>query len=214
MRFLRITIALCALAVGMPAAAIDVSSQTTLMLQSGDALGFLFTDSSFARFASGLGMSPYPSEIFFNLMSAPVGAPGQFTIELQSVDGSVSSAIAGPVEWTTGMVQTAQYSGSASVLMDNLTLANTLSQGIFAGSDAELVLTYAGPDITVGLPGYTLEHDLSVTLAGGPLTIGAMNYGVTLDNTTAPEPEAALTFGAGLLLCAISFAMKRYRRSR
>jgi hypothetical protein len=69
----------------------------------------------------------------------------------------------------------------------------------------------------VGLPGYSLEHILSITLAGGPLTIGAMNYGVTLTDaaSTAPEPDsAALAFAAGMFFCAISFAMKRYRKSR
>jgi hypothetical protein len=219
MRCLCISVFLGVLASSTSAATVDVSMQTTQALQSGDSLAFLFTDASYARLALSMGMSPYPSQIFFDLMSAPVGAAGQFTVELESEDGSASAPFPGPVQWTSGVVMTSEYSGSASVLTDSLTLSSALSQQIFATPDADLILTYTGPDITVGLPPYSLKNDLYVSLTGGPLTIGAMVDGVTLDEadpaSAAPEPNsAALTFGAGMLLCAISLVLKRFGRSQ
>jgi hypothetical protein len=204
----------------MPAATIVVSSQPAEVLQTGDSLAFFFTDSSYAKFATSMGMGAYPSQIFFDLVSAPDAPAGQFTVALESVDGSSSSMFPGLVEWTSGMVETSEYYGTASVLQDSLTLSSTLSQEIFAGSEAELILSYTGPDVTVGLPGYSLEQDLTISLAGGPLSIGAMEYGVTLDDgadppATAPEPgSAALVFGVGMSLCAISLVLKRFGRSR
>jgi hypothetical protein len=225
MRSLCITIFLGALVSGMQAETVDVSMRTAQLLQSGDALTFLFTDASYAQLALGMGMAPYPSQIFFDLISAPVGAAGQFTVELESQDKSAGALFPGPVQWTSGVVATSGYSGPASVLTDSLALSSMLSQQIFADSHAELIFTYTGPDVTVGLPGYSLKDDLSISLTGGPLSIGAMDYDVTLSNglggatapsgpnSTAPEPNsAALTFGAGMLLCAISLALKRFGR--
>jgi hypothetical protein len=223
MRYLCIPIVICALAAVTPAATIDVSSQTTQVLQSGDSLAFLFTDSSYAQRAASMGLPADPSQIFFNFISAPAAGAGQFTIELESEDGSASTMFPGAVKWTSGVVETSGYYGAASVLLDSLTLSSTLSQEIFAKSEAELILTYTGPDITIGLPGNSLKHDLTVSLAGGPLSIGALDYSVTLDSagdlapdlaSSAPEPDsAALIFGAGILLCAVSLALKRFGRS-
>ena len=94
------------------------------MLQSGDSLTFLFTDSSYAQHASATGMAASPSQIFFNLMSAPVGPAGQFAAAVESADGSVSDLFPGPVGWVSGMVQTSGYDGPASVVTDSLMLKN------------------------------------------------------------------------------------------
>ncbi len=112
------------------------------------------------------------------------------------------------------------YSGPASVASGSFTLSNALSQQIFAGPEAQLTLIYSGPDITVGLPGYSLKHDLTITLAGGPLSVGALDYGVTLAEAassavTAPEPASgALLIASGILLCLISAGLKLLRRAR
>jgi len=179
------------------------------MLQSGDSLEFLFSDSSYALHSSALGISTSPSQIFFNLASLPVPSGGQFTAEVESVDGSVSALFPGPVGWTSGAVQTSGYNGPASVLMNSLTLSSTLSQELFAGSEAELILTYMGPNVTVGLPGDSLKQDLTISLAGGPLSIGAMDYDVTLSTG-----NSAMLFAAGALLCLVSGALKRFGRPR
>jgi hypothetical protein len=207
-------IGLWALAAGLSAAPIVVSLQSALLLQSGDSLTFLFSDSSYARQASTMGIATSPSQIFFNLISAPVDSAGQFTAEVESADGSVSALFSGPLGWVSSVVQMSGYDGQASVLMGNLMLSSTLSQELFAESQAELTLTYAGPDVTVGLPGYSLENDLTISLASVSLSVGAMNYGVTLSSgqgVIVPEPNGvAMLFATGVLLCAVSGALKRF----
>jgi hypothetical protein len=202
------------LAAQLPATTIDVSSQATQLLQSGDSLTFLFTDSSYALHASATGMASSPSQIFFNLISAPVGSAGQFTAGVESADGSASALFPGPLGWTSGVVQTSGYYGPASVVVGSLMLSSALSQEIFAGSEAELTLTYAGPDVTVGLPGYSLENDLTISLAGASLSVGAMDYGVALSSgqgVTVPEPNpVAMLVATGVLLCVVSGALKRF----
>jgi hypothetical protein len=137
---------------------------------------------------------------------------------VESADGSASAMFPGTEGWTSGMVRLSGYDGAASVLMDSLTLSTTLSQLIFAGSEAELTLTYAGPDVTVGLPGYSLKNDVTITLAGGDLSVGAMDYGVTLtsdEGVIAPEPDpVAMLVSTGVLLCAASGMIKRFARLR
>jgi hypothetical protein len=207
-------VGLWALAAGLSATPIDVSLQPTLLLQSGDSLTFLFSDSSYALKASTMGIAASPSQIFFNLSSVPVDSTGQFTAAVESADGSVSALFPGPLGWTNSTVQMSGYDGPASVVMGNLMLSSTLSQQIFAESGAELTLTYAGPDVTVGMPGYSLENDLTISLAGASLSVGAMDYGVTLSSgqgVVAPEPNpVAMLVTTGVLLCALSGALKRF----
>jgi hypothetical protein len=216
MRFVYIAIGLWTLAAGLRATTIDVSSQPAQLLQSGDSLEFLFSDNSYAQHASATGIAGSPTQIFFNFISVPVDSAGQFTATVESVDGSASAMFPGPVEWIGGAVQRSGYDGAASVLMGSLMLSSELSQQIFAGSEAELRLTYQGPDITVGLPGYALKNDLIVSLAGGSFSVGAMNYGVTLSRDlgiVAPEPDpVTMLVTTGLLLCLVSGALKRFAR--
>jgi hypothetical protein len=211
-------IGLWALSPGLWATPIDVSLQPALLLQSGDSLTFLFSDSSYAQHASAMGLAASPSQIFFNLISVPVDSAGQFTAGVESADGSASALFPEPLGWTSGTVQTSGYDGPASVLMGSLMLSSTLSQQLFAESTAELTLTYAGPDVTVSLPGYSLENDLTITLASASLSVGAMNYSVTLDSgggVAAPEPDPVVMLVAtGLLLCAVSGALKRFGKPR
>jgi hypothetical protein len=217
MRFVYIAIGLLALAAGLPASTIDVSLQPAQLLQSGDSLTFLFTDTSYAQHALALGMAASPSQIFFNLISTPLGSAGLFTASVESVDGSASALFTEPLGWTSSEVQTSEYDGPASVLMGSLILSSSLSQQIFAGSEAELTLTYAGPDVTVGLPGYSLKNDLRISLAGGVVSVGAMDYGVALTGggIAAPEPDpVAMLVAMGVVLCALSGALKRFVRPR
>src|SRR5580692_4420406 len=102
MRLVCLGLSMCALTAVLSAPTIDVSSQTTQLLQSGDSLEFLFADSSYALQALTLGMSASPSQIFFNLVSAPTSSAGQFTATVESLDGSASATFPGPVEWISG----------------------------------------------------------------------------------------------------------------
>jgi hypothetical protein len=211
-------IGLWAVATGLRATTIDVSSQPAQVLQSGDSLTFLFSDSSYAQHATALGMAASPSQIFFNLISVPLDSAGQFTAAVESADGSASALFPGPLQWTSGVVQASGFDGAASVLVGSLMLSSALSQEIFEGTEAELTLLYVGPDITVGLPGYALRNDLTISLAGEGISVGAMDYGVTLSSgeaIVAPEPDpAAMLFAMGVLLCALSGALRRFGRLR
>lgn len=204
----------------LPAAVIDVASQTTQTLHSGDTLAFLFTDTNFVADAAMFGFSTQPASVSFNLMSAPIATSGQFSATLESLDGSVSAAFPGPIGWSTGQAQSAAYTGAVSDLTGTLTLSSSLSQQIFSNSKAVLLLTYNGPDITVSFPGHTLEQDLSMSVQGDGLSTGAWNYGVTFSGAdapaaAAPEPSSALLlvgFGAVFLFAAgVRRRMKRRR---
>lgn len=211
-------IGICALATGLAAATIDVSSETTQLLQSGNSLSFLFTDGSYVQYALTLGLAPSPMQIFFNLSSSPDGSTGHFTAEVASADGSVSAVFPGPIGWSSGVVQSSEYSGLASVVSDSLTLSSALSQEIFATSGAELTLIYTGPDVMIGFPGDSLKNEFTISLASGPISVGVQDYEVTLTSdggVTTPEPNSVpMLVIAGVLLYAVSGLRKRSACSR
>ncbi len=225
-RALRFAVGVCALAMGLRAGMIDVSLQSTQILKNGDSLEFLISSSSFANYAAAMGLSPDPASVNFTFMSMPVSATGQFVAELESPSESAYQLFPVAIGWTNGYAQNAGYSGAVSALVDTLPVSNALSPGIFAGGEAELVLTYAGPDINIGMPGRTLRQDLAVSFIDGPLSMGGMVYGVTLDDglpgafavqsnsitATAAEPDSALLMlisGAGM--CLLAGTLKRFR---
>jgi hypothetical protein len=218
MRTLGIAIGIFSVATVLSAATIDVSYQTTQLLQTGDSLSFLFTDSSYATYATGLGLAPYPNSINYTFASSPLSAAGHFTAELQSLNGAVDAIFPGPIHWTSGYAQTSGYSGPISTLVDSLTLSGALSQALFSNAEAELILTYSGPDATVGMPGSTLRHDLDVSLLGSFLSIGGIVYSASLDNgsggANTPEPSSALLVAAGTAFCLLAVLLKRYDRPR
>jgi hypothetical protein len=226
MKLLAVAFSLCAIA---SANVIDVSSQTTQLLQSGDALEFFFSDTSYAAHASAMGLSPYPGKLSFVFVSAAGSDHGSFTAELETPSGDFSAPFPAPVAWTSGYIQNSSYSGDVSALAGSLTLSSGISQELFSDSEAELILTYTGPDITISRPGATLRQDLTVSLSGGPLSTGAAVYDVDLETSNSPapalfrtfavvastpEPESAMLLGAGVVFCALAGALKRLRKAR
>ena len=100
----------------LPPGVIDVATQKSQTLHSGDTLAFLFTDSSFATNAANFGLSGSPASVTFNLMSAPIATSGQFSATLESLDGSAWAAFPGPLTFHGGWGQWAGFSGSVSDL--------------------------------------------------------------------------------------------------
>jgi hypothetical protein len=195
-------------ALPLGAGTIDVSSTTTAVLHSGESLRFEVLTWNFSTLAAGLGVPEYPTEVGFVFVSAPTDSTGWFEAALGSGDGSVSAAFGGPLSFAPALFQSSRYSGTVSTLQGSLHLSETLSQQLFAGSAAVLMLRNTGADVTVGLPPYTLGQDLTVSLSGGPLSVGALRGGVTLESV--PEPRSgALLLGAGALLCLLSRVLKR-----
>ncbi len=228
MRIPAIALYLCAIASTCSANIIDVSSQTTQLLQTGDSLEFLFSDASYAARATAMGLSPYPSALSFVFVSTPEAEHGVFTAELESPDGDFSTAFPAPIAWTAGYMQNSAYSGAVSALVGSLTLSSSVSQELFSDSEAELILTYAGPDVTVGRPGAGLRQDLTLSLSGGPLSMGATVDSADFDDgrlaapsvlrtaTTVaptPEPEPIVLLGTGIAFCALAGVLKRAQRA-
>lgn len=213
-RFLGAGQAIFALASCLSAGTIDVTSQSSELLQTGDFLEFLFSGRSYAICASGMGMSPYPDSIDFTFASMPVSTAGQFTATLESADGTVAAEFPDALSWGAGYAHNSGYSGPISAVVGSLGLSEALSQALFSNSEAELILTYTGPDVDVGMQGNTLRQDLAVSLSGGPLSIGGIVYSVAFDPpSVAAEPNSSVPILAGGVLCLVAGALKRLRRS-
>lgn len=104
-----------------------------------------------------------------------------------------------------------------------------LSQAVFSNSEAELILTYSGSDVDVGIERNTLRQDLMAGLSGGPMSIGSMVYGASCNDRganaggfvrgesqqlAAAEPNTGMLLLAGGGLCLIAGALKRIPRRR
>jgi hypothetical protein len=215
------------LAARLSAGTIDVTSQSSQLLQSGDSLDFLFSSRSYVICATGMGMSPYPGSIDFTFASAPVSVTGQFTATLESANETVAAEFPAPLTWSSGYAHNSGYSGPISAVVGSLALSDALSQAIFSNSEAELVLTYWGSDVDVGMQANTLRQDLFVSLTGGSLSIGGMVYSVALDDgwddgaaivgssnegPAAAEPSSSVLLLAGAGLCLVAGALKHFRR--
>ena len=158
----------------LPAGTIfDVSSNTSTLISSGDTLSFQVLSGNFAGTALSFGQSIYPDTVSFSLVTAAVVGAGTFAASLQSSGGDVSVALDHPIGFTPGIISKSGYSGAVSTLNGYLTLSPTLSERLFS-SLPELVLTYSGPDLTLGLDSYTLRQEMQVSLGGGPLAVGAL----------------------------------------
>ena len=204
------------------AGTIDVSTQASVFLDTGDALSFTVPSWNFGIDAAKFGLAEYPTRVGFLFASLPEGSPGQFEVVLESDDGSVSVSLGAPLSFTTGMFQGAGYRGAVSVLDGSLQLSEALSQQLFGSSAAVLMFLNTGPAVTVGLPPYSLQRGIDVSLGGGGLSVGAPLGGVSLvdsldppgppdDPPNVPEPgPAVLLPGGGALL----WALARLRRSK
>jgi hypothetical protein len=227
--WIALAYSVAALATTLSASTIDVSSNSSQLLQNGDSLEFLFSAASYANYATQMGTSPYPDSIDFVFSSLPVNTAGEFTVEIASFSGAASVSFAAPLSWTVGYSQNSQYTGATSAIVGLLDLSDLESQSLFSSPYADLVLTYSGPTITVGNPGYTLPHDLTVSLLGDSMSIGAMVYTAGYESASstgsqyqvagaprvsnalslAPEPAPRLLVIAGIALCAFAGILKR-----
>ena len=197
---------------------IDVSTQVSALLDTGDKLSITVPYWNFRIDAANFGLSEYPTRLGFTFVSAPVNSPGQFEAVLESGDGSVSVSFGAPFSFVTGMFQGAGYRGAVSVLDGSLQLSEALSQQLFGSSAAVLILLNTGPAVTVGLPSYTLRRDMNVSLGGGGLSVGAPLGRVALmDSPDPPDPPGVPEPGSGLLLPgggALLWALARLRKSQ
>ena len=212
----------CGLAVllsALPLAAgtieIDVSAQVSALLNTGDALWFTVPSWNFGINAAHYGLPEYPTSVGFVFVTASEDSLAQFEAVLVSGDGSVSVSFGAPLSFVPAMFQGSAYSGAVSVLEGSLQISEMRSQQLFGSSPAVLILPNTGPALTVGLPPYTLQQDLNVSLGGSGLSVGARLGGVAL-MADPPDPPDVPEPGSGLLLLgggALLWALSRLRRS-
>jgi hypothetical protein len=209
-------LAVILVALPLSAGTINVSAQVAALLDTGDALSFTVPASNFGFNAGHYGIPVYPTSVGFVFVSAAEDPLAQIAAVLESGDGSVSVSFGAPLSFVPGTFQGSRYSGAVSVLQGSLHLSETLSQQLFGNSPAVLILLDTGPALTVGMPPYTLQQDLNVSLGGGGLSVGARLGGVALmdsqsDPAATPEPcSGVLLLGGGALL----WALARMRQSK
>ena len=209
-------LAVILVALPLSAGTINVSAQVAALLDTGDALSFTVPASNFGINAGHYGIPVYPTSVGFVFVSAAEDPLAQIAAVLESGDGSVSVSFGAPLSFVPGTFQGSRYSGAVSVLQGSLHLSETLSQQLFGNSPAVLILLNTGPALTVGMPPYTLQQDLNVSLGGGGLNVGAPLGGVALmdsesDPAATPEPcSGVLLLGGGALL----WALARMRQSK
>ncbi len=147
------------------ASTLDVSTQTSAVMHTGDTLVFQLSTWNFAANTAAFGLPAYPAAVNFALVSAPLGGAGTFAATLESADGSVSVAF-GDLAFATGYFQGTGYTGEVSTLQGYLPLSPVLSGELFNGSAAFILLRNEGPDVTLGLAPYVLRQDLYASLVG------------------------------------------------
>jgi hypothetical protein len=217
----------------MGASILDVSSETSIVVHTGDTLVFQLLTWNFAVNAARQNLSPYPTDLNFALVSAPLSEAAGFTASVESVDGTVSVALDN-LAFGLGNLQSSEYTGAVSVLQGALHLSLRDSQRMFGESSIFIDLLNEGPDVTVALAPYLLRQDLFASLSGGPLSVGAITGSVELESpdmpmnlkrfgglailapdSEVPEPQTlALLFGGGALLCGLSAVLTRVSRRR
>ena len=211
-RWCGLAVILSALPLG--AGTIDVSAQVSASLNTGDELSFTVPSWNFGIDAANYGIPEYPTSVGFVFVTAVEDSLAQFEAVLVSGDGSVSVSFGAPVSFVPAMFQGSAYSGAVSVLEGSLQISETRSQQLFGSSPAVLILLNTGPALGLGLPPYTIQQDLNVSLGGGGLSVGAVVGGVTLD---PPDPPDVPEPGSGLLLLgggALLWALSRLRQSK
>jgi hypothetical protein len=193
------------------AANIDVTGQNTVFLNTGESLLFTVPVANFVTDAHSLGVSSNPVSVTFQLLAAPSSGPTEFTVDLQSGDGSIDTGMSGPLSFAPGTLASSLYTGPVAALSWTFYLSSSLSARIFAGSSAVLFVRNDGMPVTLGLGPFTLQQDLYVTLAGSTFSVGALQGTVWLDPPgEAPEPSSALLL-AGSLAVLFPIALVRKR---
>jgi hypothetical protein len=210
-------IALLAASLPLAASPLNVTNQSTASLNTDDALFFTLATSGFAADATAFGLSPYPTVVSFSFVTSSPAPGGTFDALLETPSGSVAAEFPDLLEFEPAQFQGTYYSGTVGAVEASLTLSPTLSERLFSGASAVLVLQNLGPTASLGLSSYTIPQDLTVSLSGGGLGTGAPVVQALLADPPppgdVPEPGSGwlLTFGAALSFTAAA-AMKRARR--
>jgi hypothetical protein len=226
--------AMLIVATTLPAGTIDVSSSQTILVNGGDTLSFELFTGSFGRAAQRLNLASDPEVLRFAFMTSPMEGEQEFSATLRSADHAISIALDDTLNFADGYYSSAGFQGAVSTLQGQFRLDSAESQDLLQSGPVWIDLTNLGGNLTLGLAPLTLDRDLYASLSGGPLSVGAGNGAVLLEQpvrlrsarfmaavfapqafTATPEPGSAWTMvcGGGLLL-GLSAAIRRISRSR
>jgi hypothetical protein len=183
---------------------VDVSRQTAQVLNPGDTLFFLVSD---------LSLPGNINQVAFQFISQSINPASQFEAELTSRSGTVEIAFPS-VQMSRSVVVSSGYTGPAWSVSGILQLPDTLSSQVFQNTHATLVLHNIGPSTSLGLSGYTLPQDLTLSLSSGATNAGGVVNGVLYDDpppaTDTPESNSVgLLVSGGILLCLFSKVLSR-----
>src|SRR5260370_21251640 len=131
------------------ASTIDVSTDTSAVLHTGDTLVFQLLSWNFAVDAPAFGLPAYPAEVNFALVSAPLGAAGEFAATLKSADRSVFVAFR-DLTFGPGYFHGSGHAGEVLPLHRYLSLSPVLSEELFHAPSAFIVLRQQSPEVTLG----------------------------------------------------------------
>lgn len=188
-------LAIATLLAGFPLAADTIyPQQTTVTLNTGDSLAFIFSESGYAADAAAFGASAAPDSLSFGLTTADVSGGFDFSAVLLAYDCSAEAEAANEAV-TEGLFHGSYYTGSVSVASGSISLSASDSAAIFGSPRAVLLLENTGAAVTLGLPPYTLAQDMRITLSGqtqsgGILSVGGVVTSVSLDRASAASAQS------------------------
>jgi hypothetical protein len=212
---------------------LDVSTETTVTVHTGDTLAFHLLTWNFAKNATRYNVPALPSDINFAFVTAPVGVAGEFAARLESEDGSATAAL-GDLKFTPGFFTSSGYTGDVSTLQGYLHLSPQLSQSLFEPGSIVIALENLGPNLELGLAPYILRQNMYASLSAGRLSVGALPGWVELEEpqnqmrlsvfdasetfgavAEVPEPGSmSLLVGGGVILCALSALLGQFSQRR
>jgi hypothetical protein len=173
---------------------VDVSNQSFIQMNTGDNLYFP---------VSNLGWLTDPESAEFQFITQSLDPCAEFQAELASPEGSMQLGFSS-VETATGVFAGSRYNGPITSLFGTLQFPPGISGQIFENTRATLILHNAGPPIWLGIPGYFLPQDLSLSLTASGSSVSAFTAGALYQNPP-PVPEAASwsLLAAGSLILAL-----------
>jgi hypothetical protein len=204
------------LAASFPLAAspLNVTQQTTATLATDDALFFTLATYSFASNAASFGLPTLPGVVSFSFVTGYPGPGGYWDALLETPEGEVVASFSALMEFGTAQYSSDSYTGTVGEIGGSITLSSAESQELFGNAAIVLVLQNLGSTATVGLPPYSIAHDLIATVSGSGLSTGGVVTKVTLDDPLppgVPEPGSAWLLAAAAL-CAIAATLLKHAR--
>jgi hypothetical protein len=207
-------VALLAASLPLAAGPLNVTSQTTASLNTNDALFFTLATYNFAQDAATFGLPTLPTVVSFSFVTSSPGPSGYWDALLETSSGSVIATFPDFMEYETALYQSGSYTGTVGEIEGSLTLSSAQSQAI-GSSAVVLVLQNLGSTVTVGLPPYSIAHDLTATLSGNGLSVGGVVTQVNLDDPAppgVPEPGPGWLLAGAALCWTAAIALRRLRR--